>query len=207
MKIKVTGAGKRFNREWIFRHLNFEFNAGNSYAITGPNGSGKSTLLQVLSGAQSPSEGQVAYFSNAGTPVPHELVFQHIGIAAPYLDLIEEMTAGEFLNFHHQFKPLKSSLSIHEILAIVGLEKAIDKQIRLYSSGMKQRVKLAQAFFSESDILLLDEPCTNLDKEGYALYRKLVDEYTTGKLVLVSSNDPEEYNFCDTVIQITDYRP
>lgn len=207
MKIKVTGAGKRFNREWIFRHLNFEFESGKSYAITGPNGSGKSTLLQVLSGAQTPSEGQVEYFSQPGAAIAPEMVFRNIGIAAPYLDLIEEMTAREFLNFHHQFKPLNTNLSIKEILSIVGLERAIDKQIRLYSSGMKQRVKLAQAIFSESEILLLDEPCTNLDKEGYALYRRLIDEHTEGKLILVSSNDPEEYNFCETVIQITDYRP
>lgn len=206
MKIKVTGAGKRFNREWIFRHLDFTFTTGQSYAITGPNGSGKSTLLQVISGAQAPSEGVIDYRTREDQLIEPDHIFQHISIAAPYLDLIEEMTATEFLQFHHQFKPLYNSYSIKEILEIVGLQKAANKQIRLYSSGMKQRVKLAQAFFSETDLLLLDEPCTNLDREGFALYQKLAEKFVAEKLVMVSSNDPEEYGFCNTIINITDYR-
>src|SRR3954468_23451956 len=103
MKITLTDAGKRFNRDWIFRHLHYEFIAGRSYAITGPNGSGKSTLLQAVAGAIGISEGQVNFL--AAGPAAAEQVYRYISIAAPYLEVVEEMTAAEFLHFHQSFKP------------------------------------------------------------------------------------------------------
>lgn len=137
-------------------------------------------------------------------PVSDDQIYQRIAIAAPYLELVEEMSAQEMLNFHAGFKQLL--LPITEILQIVGLEKAVHKQIRYYSSGMKQRLKLAQAFFSNTPVLLLDEPTTNLDTDGIALYHKLIDSYSAGKLVIVSSNDTQEYDFCGEVIKIGDYK-
>ena len=71
-----------------------------------------------------------------------------------------------FSGFIRQFKPLITGMTISQILERVGLKEAADKQIRYYSSGMKQRVKLAQAFFSDTPVLLLDEPTTNLDALG-----------------------------------------
>src|SRR5687768_6293350 len=166
MKIWLSDAGKRFNRDWIFRHLSYTFTAGHSYAIIGPNGSGKSTLLQLLSGALAPSQGKIEWSSSEKSLDPDK-VFEQIAICAPYLELVEEMSALEFLNFHGKFKNYLNGVSIENMLSIVGLKDASHKQIRYYSSGMKQRVKLAQAFFSDAPILLLDEPCTNLDEAGY----------------------------------------
>jgi ABC-2 type transport system ATP-binding protein len=123
-----------------------------------------------------------------------------------FLELVEEMTAKEMLHFHAQFKPLINTISITGILKIVGLENAANKQLRYYSSGMKQRLKLAQAFFSNSPVLLLDEPTTNLDADGIALYHQLIDNYTSNKLVVVSSNDKQEYDFCKEVIAIADFK-
>ncbi|WEK37450.1 MAG: ATP-binding cassette domain-containing protein [Candidatus Pseudobacter hemicellulosilyticus] len=207
MKISLTKAGKRFNREWIFRNFQYEFMAGTAYAITGPNGSGKSTLLQATGGALALSEGAVTYTpANATRPIEPDQAFQYLSIAAPYLELIEEMTVTEFLQFHQQFKPLLPNWSIPAIITAVGLEKAAHKQIRFYSSGMKQRVKLAQAIFSHVPCILLDEPCTNLDAEGISLYHQLIDAHCSQRLVIVSSNDPQEYSFCREQIRITDYR-
>jgi ABC-type multidrug transport system ATPase subunit len=203
MQITLNNIGKRFNREWIFRGLNYDFIAPKKYAITGSNGSGKSTLLQVIAGSLTFNEGTII-FNNGQQPTASDQFFQHISIAAPYLELIEEMTANEFLNFHTAFKPL--SISNEQALQIVGLEKAAEKQIRYYSSGMKQRLKLAQAFFSNAPVLLLDEPTTNLDAEGIELYQMLIQNYTAGKLVVISSNDKEEYGFCDEVISISNYK-
>lgn len=203
MQITLTNTGKRYNREWIFRHFNYEFLAGRRYAITGSNGSGKSTLLQVIAGALTHNEGSVE-MKKGDQPVVEENCYRHISLAAPYLELIEEMTANECLDFHHQFKPL--SVSKEEILAVISLEKAAHKQIRYYSSGMKQRLKLAQAFFCDTPILLLDEPTTNLDAEGIALYQQLITNHTYNKLIIVSSNDPQEYRFCEEVIAIGDYK-
>jgi ABC-type multidrug transport system ATPase subunit len=204
MRIILSDCGKRFNRDWIFRHLEFEFLPGETYAITGANGSGKSTLLQVLSGSMAVSEGKIQW--NKGKHIDEEQVHQYISIAAPYLEVIEEMTVVEFLEFHRYFKPFIPGLTISDIVELVGLEKAAHKQIRYYSSGMKQRVKLAQAFFSDVPVLLLDEPCTNLDATGIALYRHLITTYAKGKTVVVSSNDEVEYSFCNHVISIMDYK-
>ena len=203
MQISLTNAGKRFNREWIFRGFTFEFAAPKKYAITGPNGSGKSTLLQVISGSLTHSEGLIQ-FANGQSVTEAEQHFKCVSIAAHYLELIEEMTANEFLAFHTQFKPL--SITAAEALQITNLSNAANKQIRYYSSGMKQRLKLAQAFFSASPVLLLDEPTTNLDREGIELYLHLIDNHTAGKLVIISSNVTEEYQFCDEIISIRNYK-
>jgi ABC-type multidrug transport system ATPase subunit len=203
MEIILDKAGKRFNRDWIFRNLSISFKQGKQYAITGPNGSGKSTLLQVLSGSMSQSSGTVNWLQN--NPLPHEEVHKYVSIVAPYLDIIEEMTATEFLHFHQTFKPLNGT-TIKDIIEIIGLSHAADKQIRFYSSGMKQRVKLAQAIFASAPVLLLDEPCTNLDVTGYELYHRLIKEHCQHKLVIVSSNDINEYNFCEEVISIMEYK-
>jgi ABC-type multidrug transport system ATPase subunit len=205
MKVSLTDAGKRFNRDWIFRHLNYSFEQGNSYAIVGPNGSGKSTLLQVLSGNMELSEGNLQYSIN-NVQYSTEDIFKQVSICAPYLEVIEEMTVKEFLGFHLRFKPFLPSIDADTAIAITGLEKAKEKQIRYYSSGMKQRVKLAQAFFSDVPILLLDEPCTNLDADGIELYHRLIGEYSRQRLVIVSSNDTIEYSFCRQKIDMTDYK-
>lgn len=203
MQITLTNTGKRYNREWIFRHLDHEFCAEKKYAITGANGSGKSTLLQVIAGSLTHNEGTVALTVDS-KKIPEEECHKYLSISAPYLELIEEMTAKEFLSFHTLFKPLISPIS--EILNIIQLSKSAGKQIRYYSSGMKQRLKLAQAFFCATPILLLDEPTTNLDEEGIVLYHGLIRNYTNNKIVIISSNDKQEYDFCDEVIAIGKYK-
>ena len=200
MKISLINTGKRFNRDWIFRNINYQFTSGKSYAITGPNGSGKSTLLQVIGGAIGQSEGNVDF------GVETENVYQHIALAAPYLEVVEEMTATEFLTFHSKFKSFLPGIEIKQIIAKVGLEKTAHKQIRYFSSGMKQRIKLAQAVFSDVACLLLDEPCTNLDSEGIALYLHLINEYCSNRLVIVSSNDEQEYGFCTERIDMLQWK-
>ena len=205
MTISLSDAGKRFNRDWIFRHFNYTFEQGQRYAITGPNGSGKSTLLQVLSGSMMINEGGIEHRTDE-QGIKNEEVFRYASICAPYLEVIEEMTATELLNFHHGFKPFIEDQSISSIIKIVGLEKAAHKQIRYFSSGMIQGSKLAQCIFSDTPIVLLDEPCTNLDAEGIKLYHHLISNYCHDRLVVVSSNDEVEYSFCEKNIQITDYK-
>lgn len=202
MKITLQNLGKRYNREWIFRHVEYEFIFGKKYAITGSNGSGKSTLLQVIAGSLMHNEGSVEMHN--GQLLPNEQHYQYISIAAPYLELIEEMTALEMLSFHSTFKPL--ILPAAEILQTVNLQASANKQIRYYSSGMKQRLKLALAFLSNTPILLLDEPTTNLDEDGIALYHQLIKNYTTNKLVIVCSNDKQEYSFCEEVLEVGRYK-
>jgi ABC-type multidrug transport system ATPase subunit len=205
MQITLTDTGKRYNREWIFRHFSFDFMPGKTYAVTGPNGSGKSTLLQVVAGAILHSEGKIDYYQGSDkSSIPTGDAYKKISLATPYLELVEEMTAGEMLAFHAGFKEF--SHPANDILAAVTLEKAAHKQIRYFSSGMKQRLKLGMAFFSKTPVLLLDEPTTNLDAEGIALYLNLIENHSRHKLVIISSNDVDEYKFCEEVISISDYK-
>ena len=205
MKIDLTNTGKRFNREWIFRSATLSFTSSNAYAITGPNGSGKSTLLQAVGGMLQLSEGKIEYAIN-NKQLASEEAYKEISFCAPYLDVIEEMTLIEFLDFHNQFKAFLPSFTTKKIVAEIGLEAAASKQIRYYSSGMKQRVKLAQAIFSNCAIVLLDEPCSNLDQKGIALYHSLINNYCKERLVIVCSNDEVEYNFCNEVISILQFK-
>jgi ABC-type multidrug transport system ATPase subunit len=205
MHIQLEQTGKKYNREWIFRGLSHTFMAGKKYAITGPNGSGKSTLLQTIAGSTTLSEGSIQY-SLAGKKLAPENAYKQLSICAPYLTLIEEMTALEFLAFHESFKSFIPGITPQSILETIGLTSAANKQIRYYSSGMKQRIKLAQAIFSDVSVLFLDEPCTNLDESGYKLYQSLINVYAANKLIIVSSNDKAEYNFCDEVIDIKMYK-
>ena len=204
MKVSLTDAGKRFNRDWIFRHLTYTFEEGQLYAIIGPNGSGKSTLLQVISGSMIVNEGKCQWSTVNGQWT--EEPFRQVSICAPYLEVVEEMTLKEFLHFHQGFKPFLPGLTIEKIISLLGLEKAVNKQIRYYSSGMKQRVRLAQAIFSDVPAVLLDEPCTNFDAAGIALYHQLINDYCKNRLVIVSSNDEVEYGFCKERINISNYK-
>lgn len=201
MKISVVDAGKRFNREWIFRNLSLELGPNKHYAITGHNGSGKSTLLQCIAGSLYTTEGKIFFYQD-GHLLDPEKAYKHLSICAPYMEVIEEMTPTEFLNYHASFKPFIMGWSTTNIIDAIGLTKANKKQIRYFSSGMKQRIKLAQAFFSDTPVLLLDEPCTNLDQQGIDLYTQLMATLCDKRLVLISSNDSTEYASCSETIKM-----
>ena len=206
MKITLQGIGKRYNQDWIFRNVNFEFVKGEAYAVLGANGSGKSTLLQLIAGSIMESEGKVEYNSsseelNAGN------IFKYLTIAAPYLELIEEYTLKECVDFHSKFKSFVSNFSNEKIIELTGLQNAKEKQLKYFSSGMKQRVRLALALLSDTPIVLLDEPATNLDKSGIDWYRNLISNYSQDRLIIVCSNQQhQEYDFCKTQLNIADYK-
>jgi len=192
VSIDVDKLGKKFNREWIFRNLSFSFQPGTIYAVTGPNGSGKSTLLQVLWGQMPPSSGALKYHSPSGD-IAGEDIFRNVSIATPYMDLIDEFTLLEQLRFHFRLKPLRVPMTEDELLEKIGLSHARDKFIANFSSGMKQRVKLALAFFSQSDILFLDEPGTNLDSRAFDWYLQQLAAVPAQALVFIASNQSAEY--------------
>lgn len=190
MKITLENIGKRFNREWIFRNVNYEFSLGNKYSILGTNGSGKSTLLQIIAGSLSQTEGEIKYENQ-------ELFFKNVSYAAPYLELAEEMTWQEAVQFHGKFKKFVLRFDEEKIISLSELKSSAGKQIRNFSSGMKQRAKLSLAILSDTPLLLLDEPATNLDENAVKWYQNLIAEFAKEKLVIVCSNyNKEEYSFC-----------
>lgn len=205
MKINLEHIGRRFNREWIFRDVNYVFESGSSYAILGANGAGKSTILQVISGSLSSSEGTISYKKDSVLLNP-ENVFEHLSMSAPYLELIEELTLRELIDFHFRFKKYRSGLNRDLMIDLMGLKHSEHKAIKNFSSGMKQRVKLALAFCSDTEMILLDEPASNLDQQGLEWYLSLVEKYTEDRILIICSNQLPEYSFCKNQLNVADYK-
>jgi ABC-type multidrug transport system ATPase subunit len=204
MTITLDNVGRRFNQEWIFRNIDYQFVSGNKYAILGPNGSGKSTLLNVILGSLSPSEGTIRYHHHK--EIVAEEIYRLSSFAAPYLDLIEEFTLQETIDFHFKFKPFFEGYNKDRILELLGLLRSQDKPLKYFSSGMKQRTKLALACCSATPVLILDEPTSNLDKQGLNWYHDIVADFSPGRLLIIGSNQEAEYSFCNHFVQITDYK-
>jgi ABC-type multidrug transport system ATPase subunit len=200
MTIGLADIGKRFGRNWIFRHVDLEARPDQHLAILGPNGSGKSTLLQVILGSQIPTEGQVTY---SGQAYDSDHMVGRFSMASPYLELIEEFTLSELAVFHNKVLPFRDGLSPQDVVGATGLIHAGDKFIKHFSSGMKQRVRLALAVLSDTELVLLDEPTSNLDRTAVKWYHDLVQANMTGRTVIVASNRvQEEYAFCTSTYEI-----
>ena len=203
MRIELQNVSRHFNYQPVFSKVNYEFEIGKSYAITGPNGSGKSTLLQIISGFLSPSTGKVLFFNN-NKAVDVEGTHSFFSIAAPYLELIEEMTLKEMIKFHNGFQRFVGDLKQRQIINQLNING--NKRIRDFSSGMKQRTKLMLAMLSDVPVILLDEPCSNLDEQGKKWYREIVRKYAQNRLLIIASTQTVEYEFCDRIINMLDYK-
>ena len=200
MKIIANNIGKKFNRNWIFRSFDKTIEEGH-YAIVGPNGSGKSTLLKILSGFLSPSEGKIKFF-NGENEIKRDEIFSHVSLSAPYLSLVENFDFQEMLNFHFQFKSIHPKFSLQKIQEFVKLPEK--RALKNFSSGMLQRVKLVLACCSDTDLLFLDEPATNLDREGIQWFHELLKFTGDNRIVIISSNNQkDETQSCTATIDLT----
>lgn len=207
MIVQLENIGKRFNSEWIFRGLNYRFSTGNKYALLGSNGSGKSTLLQLILGNSSPSEGSIRYSGEDGNAIADEKIFEYISFASPYLEPEEELTLSELINFHFRFKKFLPGFSEKQVIEAIALPAPGQKQVKYFSSGMKQRLKLGLAFLCDTPVILLDEPASNLDADGVSWYRQMISNFTANRLVIICSNHTEaEYDFCKGILNIGDYK-
>lgn len=206
MRIALEHTGRRFNRDWIFRHLDLEIPAESRVLIVGRNGSGKSTLLQVISGFLSPSEGQVRYFSNNGEKSPDASALL-TSLAAPYLEIFEDLTLEESIQFQLRFRRFRGEMSAEDVIRATELAEHRHKQVRYFSSGMRQRLRLALAILADSALLCLDEPTSNLDKEAIQWYRNLLTDHSSQRTVIVSSNhQPDDYIAEDMRIDLANYK-
>jgi ABC-type multidrug transport system ATPase subunit len=205
-KIELHQVAKKYRKDIIFRNLDFQFLKNKSYVIQGPNGSGKSTLLKLCASYITPTSGEVTYY-NGNEKLPLDVVHKYITIAAPYMELPEEFTPLEILDFHLGFKNFRNALGKDEFLEMINLSDAKNKPLNNFSSGMKQRLKLGLAIVSQSDLLLLDEPVINLDSQGVELYKNLIRDYGDDRIIIVCSNNiKEEYDFCDISLNVMDYK-
>ncbi len=206
LNIELKDLGKKFGSEWIFRNLDLNISQGQKLAILGGNGSGKSTLLQVISGYVLPNHGKVN-FTDGGKLIETEDYKDHISLASPYLELIEEFDLKEVIEHCAIYKPFVNNLTSAQIIEISELGSAKNKAIKSYSSGMKQRVKLALAILADCPVLLLDEPVSNLDKNAIAWYKQLISDHAGNKTIIVCSNSiSDEFGFCDKEINLSDFK-
>lgn len=205
MEIQLDQVAKKFNREWVFRDITLNINQSDITAITGPNGSGKSTLLQVIAGSLLHTEGKISYRHDQKA-IDSEEIYKYLALVAPAMSLPEDFTLMEFLTFHFKFKTLKAGYEIEALPEIFKLEKSVDKYIKNFSTGMKQRLKLGVAFYADVPMILLDEPATNLDKSGFDWYINEVEKILPEKMVFVCSNRQDEYSFCNNFIDILAYK-
>lgn len=206
MRVVAEAVSKRYRREWILKDMHFEMNPGEMWAVIGPNGAGKSTLLHLLSGHLSPSKGVLQFFQQEKQIEPGAL-YERVGMAAPYLELIEEFMLEEAIAFHARFKRLLPGLSAADLPELMQLPRSRRKEVRQFSSGMKQRLKLALAICFDTPLLLLDEPGTNLDREGIQWYHNLLETYQSDRLVVIASNQEEDLARCNKQLNIMDYKP
>jgi ABC-type multidrug transport system ATPase subunit len=197
MEIRLIDTAKHFGPEVVFRHVHHVFEAGSRTAVLGPNGSGKSTLLQVVAGALVPTAGTVQH-SLGGTPLDPERVYRHISIASPYLNLYEDLSLQQTIATHARFKPFRAGTTPSDVARLAHLDAHTAKPVRNLSSGMKQRLKLALAILSDTALLLLDEPTSNLDAQGAAWFHDLLVQHLGARTLLVASNRQTEETFACT---------
>ncbi len=205
MIINLTKISKRFNYHWIFKNLTYSFISGKKYAITGPNGSGKSTLLMAVSNHLTLTDGSITYTLDEKNISPDRF-YKYFAWSGPWLDLPEDFTVREVLENHFTFKKIRTGITIDLILDRCNMQSAGDKTLKICSSGMKQRIKLAQALFSDVSLILLDEPTSNLDKSGIDWYLSEINDLPENIIVIIGSNQHHEYSFCDEIIDITVFK-
>lgn len=181
--------------------MDLVFESNSITGVNGINGSGKSTLIKLLSGYLSPSEGAISYNLD-GKKIERSDLYHHLSLAAPYTDLIQEYDAEEMFLFHTKFKKLRESIDVGEFLEKVNLKGNKGKQIQYYSSGMKQRLQLAIALFTDSKLLLLDEPTSYLDNTNKEWFYDLLKEGLKDRTVIIASNDEDDFRYCTDVISL-----
>ena len=201
--ITFDRVGKRFGNRQVLANLSGALRPGQVLVIVGPNGSGKSTLINIIAGLMRPSRGEVAYRDGQGT-LPRARWFEHLGMAAPDMAVYEELSARENLRFFARVRGLhRPDAALDALLETTGLpSRERDRPVGTYSSGMKQRVKLAQAVLHAPAVLLLDEPSSNLDAAGHDLVARIVQEFRPRAAVAVATNDPREMAWADARIEL-----
>ena len=202
MKICLNQIAKRYQQNWIFKDLSLDIPSGTSLAILGNNGSGKSSLLRIIAAMQTATKGSITYTLNQQN-IDSNSLYKQLSYAAVGMQLIEEFTLSELLSFHFSLKKSIHQLTVAEIISILDMKNVQSKLVGDFSSGMKQRVKLAQAIFTDAPLLLLDEPCSNLDKHGIAQYQEWMATYQNNRTIIVASNDSNEYSFCKEQIMLS----
>lgn len=200
--LKAENLTRKFDRKAIFENVSFTLTSGSSTAITGRNGSGKSTLIKIISNLLSQSSGELNLYEGENK-VKRENVFKYIGFVSPYLNLYDEFTGYENLKIISDIRGSGHG-NIDNVLNRVGLYPRRNDLLKIYSSGMKQRLKIAFSILHSPEVLLLDEPTSNLDTDGISIVDDIVNEYKGNRIVIIATNDAHERTLCENEINLNE---
>ena len=205
MNLRLNNIGKRYNYQWIFRELSLDIKSPSVLAIKGSNGSGKSTLMSILSGYQAPSEGIIEWSDDISNAIDSDKIFQFISWCSPATELPEEFTLIEMIEFQSKFKPWLNGINTSKIIEITLLEAQSNQPISSFSTGMKQRLKVALALLADVKIVLLDEPTSNLDEWGIGWFKNLIQQYASNRIIIIASNMQHDFININSELNMLDY--
>ena len=205
-RLVAENVGKKFGKRLLFRRMSFELSGGQVLAVTGANGTGKSTLLKILAGLVRASAGEVTLYCD-GRKVEREDRPFHTGLVSAEVQFYEHLSACENLQFLARARLLGGSAPrIADALRQAGLASRADERVAVYSTGMRQRLRLAAALMADPPLMLLDEPAAGLDAEGRGLVRRVIGQLCReGRLVALATNRPDEMELAGTVLCVQDY--
>ena len=204
--VEAVSLNKAFGRRLIFNNINFKFENNGIFGISGPNGSGKSTLVKIIAGITSPSSGKIIHNSKAVTVIPEKL-HNHIGFVSPYLVLYDEFSAWENLNYFSEIRNVPfDSDRVNFLLDRFLLLNRKDDFVRTYSSGMKQRLKFIFALMHSPQLLLLDEPTSNLDADGKEKVYSLLRKESDSSIIIIASNEESDLEICSSCIKLEQFK-
>jgi heme exporter protein A len=200
ISLRLDKVTKKFNNRKIFENVSFSLSGGNSIAITGRNGSGKSTLVKIIAGLLAKSSGEII-ITDGTSPVKQDSVYKYFGFVSPYLNLYDEFSGYENLKICSDIRGFGHE-HIDNVLKRVGLYERKDDLLKIYSSGMKQRLKLAFGILHNPQILILDEPTSNLDLDGVKVVDEIAAEYKKDRILIIATNDEHEKGLCEKEFNI-----
>jgi len=204
--IRSQSLSKSFGRRLIFKDINFEWKDKGIFGISGPNGSGKSTLVKIIAGLIAPSSGKIIH-NNSDEEIIAEKLHNHIGFVSPYLVLYEEFSAWENLNIFAKIRAVTfDEKRILFYLQQFLLDARKHDLVKTYSSGMKQRLKFIFALMHSPDVLILDEPTSNLDEEGKKVVYDIINEEGKDRIVIIASNETKDLELCNETLLLEKFK-
>ena len=205
--IQSQNLSKLFGRRLIFKEINFNWSEKGIFGISGPNGSGKSTLVKIIAGLIGASSGKIIH-KNPDEEIIPEKLHNHIGFVSPYLVLYEEFSAFENLKIFSKIR----GVSFNEERILFYLKKFLldtrkDDLVKTYSSGMKQRLKFIFALMHSPEVLIFDEPTSNLDEDGKKVVYKIIEDESKNNIVVIASNEERDLEFCQDKLLLENFKP
>jgi len=204
--VKTLSLTKSFGRRLIFKDINFIWEGSGIFGISGPNGSGKSTLVKIIAGLISPTKGKIIHKNSDKEIIPEKL-HDHIGFVAPYLVLYEEFSAWENLEIFAQIRGIElDKKRVSNLLEEFLIYNRRNDLVKTYSSGMKQRLKFVFALMHLPEVLIFDEPTSNLDDEGKKVVYDIIRTEGKERIVIIASNEKTDLEYCDEVLLLEKYK-